>query len=178
MGLDLRKPGLTRILGKQNQPGLTDYLIGNTKLEDIVTKHSNLDIILSGTIPPNPSEIIMSKAFADLMEHLKREYDVIVMDTPPVGLVSDAYQLAQQSSATVFVIRQDFTVKEVLKDTLRTVRENGVTNTALIMNDINNNKTRYGYGYGYGNYGRYGKYARYGRYGYGVDKPYGGYAEE
>ncbi len=178
LGLDLRKPGLTRILGKQNQPGLTDCLIGNAKLEDVVTRYNNLDIVLSGTIPPNPSEIIMSKEFADLMERLKREYDVIVMDTPPVGLVSDAYQLAQQSSATVFVIRQDFTVKEVLKDTLRSIKENGITNTALIMNDINNTKTRYGYGYGYGNYGRYGKYARYGRYGYGVDKPYGGYAED
>ena len=183
LGFDLRKPGLSKVLNIQDKQGITDYLIGNCKLDDIVTKQGDLDVIGSGTVPPNPSELIMSEECAQMMATLKQAYDVIIIDTPPIGPVSDAFLLTQMSDATIFVIRQDYTSKEALKDALNALAENGTKNATLVMNDINNSKTRYGYGYGYGGYGRYGKYGKYGKgygygYGYSEDRTYGGYVDE
>ncbi len=97
------------------------------------------------------------------------------MDTPPVGLVSDAILLSHMADTTMFVIRQDYTNKNALKFTLEQLSENNLKNPAVVLNDINSKKTRYGYGYGYGNYGKYGHY---GHYGYGNKHGYGyGYTE-
>lgn len=172
LGFDLRKPGLSKVLNIENKEGITDYLIGNCKLEDIIVKVGDLYVIGSGTVPPNPSELIVSAECHEMMEKLKESFDVIVMDTPPVGLVSDAILLSQMADTTMFVIRQDYTNKNALKFTLEQLSENNLKNPAVVLNDINSKKTRYGYGYGYGNYGKYGHYGHYGygnKHGYGYD---------
>ncbi len=178
LGFDLRKPGLSKLLGLSDHVGISDYLIGNCTLEEAITSHYGMDVMCTGTIPPNPSELIMSPACEQMMEELKSVYDVIIIDTPPVGPVSDVFLVTRWSDANIFVVRQDYTVKEAFKDALNSVKDNEIGNVALVVNDINNSKSRYGYGYGYGHYGHRSKYGKYG-YGYGYgDKSYGDYVEE
>lgn len=176
MGFDLRKPGLSKVAGIISKQGITDYLIGNCELDDIITRVGDLDIIGSGTIPPNPSELIQSEECQKMMEKLKERYDIIVIDTPPISLVSDALQLTSSADVTMFVVRQDYTEKPALDYSLTCLQENNVANASIVVNDINSKGTRYGYGYGnYGFYGRYGKYGKYGKYGakYGHGYGYG-----
>ena len=173
LGFDLRKPGLTKDLKLEGKQGITDYLIGECSLEDITVKVGNLDVIGSGTIPPNPAELIESEQCMQLIETLKTMYDVIVIDTPPVGLVIDPLLVAKWADAILFVVRQDYTNKSALKYCIEDLQSSNVNNFMIVMNDINNKKSRYGYGYGYGGYGRYGKYGKYGKYGYGKYGKYG-----
>lgn len=175
IGLDLRKPGLSKVTGIMGHQGVTDYIIGNCGLEDIICKYGDLHIIGSGTIPPNPSELLQSDECRIMFEKLKQMYDVIVIDTPPISLVSDALQLTNMANVTMFVVRQDYTEKQAVEYSLECLNENNVTNAAIVVNDINSRKTRYGYGYGnYGHYGKYGRYGKYGTYGkYGDKSGYG-----
>lgn len=177
MGFDLRKPGLSKVTGLINHMGITDYLIGNCQLDDIISESGNLHIIGSGTVPPNPSELIQSDECRKMMELIKERYDYIVLDTPPISLVSDALQLTEIADVTMFVVRQDYTEKQAVDYSLECLKESNAKNVAIIVNDINSRKTRYGYGYGnygsYGKYGRYGKYGSYGKYGYGYGNKYG-----
>lgn len=176
LGFDLRKPGLSKIAGLTNHVGITDYLIGNCELGEIISKSGDLDVIGSGTIPPNPSELIQSEECRKMIERLKEMYDVIVIDTPPISLVSDALQLTSMADVTMFVVRQDYTEKPAVSYSLDCLNESNVVNASIVVNDINSRKTRYGYGYGnygyYGRYGRYGKYGSYGKYGnkYGYEE--------
>lgn len=182
LGFDLRRPGLAKLLDIADHVGITDYLIGNCTLDEAITHHNSLDVLGSGTIPPNPSELIISDSCEKMMDELKEKYDIIIIDTPPIGSVSDAFLLMKWSDANVIIVRQDYTIKDVLKQSLKTVNDNEISNVAVIINDINNRNTRYGYGYGYGGYGRYGKYGHYGKYGYGKygygDDTYGSYEEK
>lgn len=178
LGFDLRRPGLSKLLGLKNHAGISDYLIGNCSLEEAISNYNGMDVIGSGTIPPNPSELIMSDACAKMMETLKSIYDVIIIDTPPVGPVSDVFLLTRWSDANVFIVRQDYTFKEAFKEALESINDNQLTNVGIVVNDINNSKTRYGYGYGYGSYGHGSKYGKYGYNGYDDEQTYGGYVDE
>ncbi len=177
LGFDLRKPGLSKHIGAEKSTGLSNYIVGNVGLnEAIVNISPNFDVLPGGAIPPNPSELIASQKVKDLFEYLKTAYDVIIVDTPPMGVVSDGFQILRFCNALVFVVRQDYTEKDALKFTLDTLAEENFRNAAIILNDVNSTKSRYnssGYGYGYGY--RYG-YGR--RYGYGAKYTksyYGGY---
>ena len=118
LGLDLRKPKIHKYLEIQNTSGLSNYLIGNKKLEDIIKKTiiSNVDLIPSGPIPPNPSELIANGVIKGLISELKNKYDYILLDTPPIGLVTDATILATCSDATFYLIRHEETAKQYLKN--------------------------------------------------------------
>ncbi len=180
LGFDLRKPGLNKIFDINKKQGISDYLIGNCALQDIITHTESLDVVGSGTIPPNPSELILSSECSDMMKLMQEQYDVIIIDTPPLGLVTDALQIAKWADALLFVVRQDYTEKDAMKYSLGMLKDNGIENVNIIINDINSKKSRYGYGYGYGgSYGKYGRYG-YGKYGYGKKYGYGygyGYGE-
>lgn len=166
LGFDLRKPGMSKVLNIENVDGLSNYIVGAATLNDIIVNVAeNLDVLPSGVIPPNPAELIESPKCIELINELKGRYDVIVIDTPPIGLVSDAYTIARWCDCLLFVVRQDFTLKEVFKYSVSSLNDEKLKNVGLIVNDINNEKARYGYGYGH--YGRYGKKYGYG-YGYGV----------
>lgn len=114
VGLDLRKPKIFGDFDLDNSFGVVNYLIGQKTADEIIqkTRISYLDVITSGPIPPNPAELILGESMKDLLDDLKRKYDYIILDTPPVGLVSDALELAQFCDATLYVVRQNVTKKE------------------------------------------------------------------
>ena len=161
IGMDLRKPKLHDDFGISNNVGVVNYLIGQKSLEEVIqkTKITNLDIITSGPTPPNPSELILSEQTAHLMEQLKKEYDYIVIDTPPVGLVADSIELFSFSDAIMYIIRQNYTERGMPKMIHDKYKSGEVKNISFVFNDFS---VKDAYGYGYGGYG-YG----YGGYGYG-----------
>lgn len=157
LGLDLRKPRLADEFNLKNQIGVVNYLIKQNSLDEITnpTQIPNLDVILSGPIPPNPSELILSDAMKELIIELKQKYDYIVLDTPPVGLVSDALELAQYADVTLYIVRQNYTKKEMITLLNTRIKRGELSNASIILNGYENKAkygTAYGYGYGYGAY--------------------------
>jgi capsular exopolysaccharide synthesis family protein len=169
LGLDLRKPKIFDDFNIKNDIGVVNYLIGQKTLGEVI-QHTHipfLDVITSGPIPPNPSELILGESMKEMMERLKKEYDYIILDTPPVGLVSDALELAQFCDVTLYVVRQNFTKKEMLTLLNNRSKRGELNNISIIFNGYEN-KAKYGVGYGYG-------------YGYGYSYGYGygsGYHED
>lgn len=155
IGLDLRKPRLADEFNLSNQTGVVNYLIKQKTLSEIInpTEIPNLDVILSGPIPPNPSELIISEAMKELIEELKQKYDYIILDTPPVGLVSDALELVQYADVTLYIVRQNYTKKDMITLLNTRVKRGELNNTSIVLNGYEN-KAKYGtaYGYGYGVY--------------------------
>ena len=163
LGLDLRKPKIFDDFNIQNDVGAVNFLIGQKKLEEVI-QHTHipfLDVITSGPIPPNPSELILGDSMKEMMQELKKKYDYIIMDTPPVGLVSDALELSQFSDVILYIVRQNFTKKEMLTLLNNRNKRGELNNVSIIFNGYEN-KAKYGVGYGYG----YGYSYGYG-YGYG-----------
>lgn len=172
IGLDLRKPRLNRLLDTSQGEGLSSFLIGEVNFEDIIcrTGVENLFFVPSGAIPPNPSELIESERMKLFMEMARKEYDYVVVDTPPVGVVSDALLLGSFADVNIFVIRQKFSFKSTLELIQNISDKNELRNLTIAVNDIHISGyygygLRYGYGfyqgygynYGYGQYGSYGK---------------------
>ena len=161
IGLDLRKPKLFDEFNLTNEVGIVNYLIKQKNVDEIIN-HTHipfLDVIISGPIPPNPAEMIMSDRMKDLIDELKQKYDYIILDTPPVGIVSDALELAQYSDVVLYIVRQNFTKKEMITSLNNRVKRGELNNTSVILNGFEN-KAKYGAGYGYG-------------YGYGYGSGYG-----
>lgn len=158
IGLDLRKPKIFEDFNLDNNLGVTNYLINQNSLNDIIkiTKIPNLDLISSGPIPPNPSELIICERMRELISELKSRYDYIILDTPPVGLVSDATELVEYADITLYVIRQNYSKKDMVKLLNNRLERGELKNLSIILNCYQNNAKygySYGYGYGYGNYG-------------------------
>lgn len=155
IGLDLRKPRLADEFNLKNQTGVVNYLIKQNSLAEITnsTQIPNLDVILSGPIPPNPSELILSDAMKELIIELKQKYDYIILDTPPVGLVSDALELAQYADVTLYIVRQNYTKKDMITLLNTRIKRGELANASIVLNGYEN-KAKYGtaYGYGYGAY--------------------------
>lgn len=166
VGLDLRKPKIFDDFNLKNNVGAVNYLIGQSTLEEITqsTKIPYLDVITSGPVPPNPSELIMGESMSELMEELKNKYDYVILDTPPVGLVTDAVELSSYVDVTLYVMRQNFTKKEMVNLLNNRVKRDELNNVSIILNGFQN-KAKYGAGYGYG-------------YGYGYGAYSNGYHEE
>ena len=160
VGLDLRKPKMHSDFNADNSIGIVNYLIGEKSLEEVIEKSGidNLDLITSGPVPPNPSELLISDYATKLFENLKEKYEYIIIDTPPVGLVADALELFKYANAIMYMIRQDYTQRGMPK-MIDGKYENGeVKNISYVLNDFevkNRYGEGYGYGYGYG-YGKYG----------------------
>jgi capsular exopolysaccharide synthesis family protein len=168
IGLDLRKPKLFDEFNLTNEVGVVNYLIKQKTVDEIInhTQIPFLDVITSGPIPPNPAEMIMSDGMKELIEELKQKYDYIILDTPPVGLVSDALELAQYCDVTLYIVRQNFTKKDMITLLNNRVKRGELNNTSIILNGFQN-KAKYGAGYGYG----YG-------YGYGSTTYANGYTDD
>jgi capsular exopolysaccharide synthesis family protein len=159
VGLDLRKPKIFDDFNLDNDFGVVNYLIGQKTLNEVtqITKIPFLDVITSGTIPPNPSELIMGETMLEFMKELKNKYDYIILDTPPVGLVTDAVELSIFADVTLYVMRQNVTKKEMVNLLNNRVMREELSNVSIIINGYENKAkygygNRYGYGYGYGNY--------------------------
>lgn len=160
IGCDMRKPKIFDDFKLKNDIGLSTYLSGQEdNWEKIVKKsdYENLDIIVSGPIPPNPSELLFSINFEKLIKELKTTYDVIILDTPPVGLVSETLDLLTLVDFTLFVFRQNYSEKSFIDAVNGLKEQKGVKNLYAIFNGLDASKVSYGgygysYGYGYGYY--------------------------
>ncbi|MEA3418051.1 MAG: polysaccharide biosynthesis tyrosine autokinase [Campylobacterota bacterium] len=157
LNLDMRKPMLHKEFGLRNNEGLSTVLSNHALLSDVIqhSAYEDLDIISSGPVPPNPSELIQSKRMDDVIEKLKSVYDIIIMDTPPIGVVTDAHTLIHLADATVYVIRSEYAKKGFLRNVEKLHRTEGIQGLGVVLNDVNMKKYAYGYGYGYGYGGEY-----------------------
>jgi len=156
--VDLRKPKLAEDFGLDNKLGLVHYLIKQKQPEELIqqTKYDNLDILLSGPVPPNPSELLLSDETSTLMNYLRENYEYIILDAPPIGAVSDAQELFKFSDTILYLVRQGYTEKGLLKMIETKYKRKEVANISYVLNDFTFSK-RHGYGYGYGTYD-YGYY--------------------
>jgi len=157
IGLDLRKPRVHAILKSDNGNGMSTYLSGNATFEEVIvpTQIPNLFFASSGPVPPNPSELIGSARMAEFITRARNEFDTVIIDTPPVGIVTDALLLGQLANVTLFVIRQRYTTRGYVSMLDEIYRKGEMSNIALIINDISATGyygygLRYGYTLGYG----------------------------
>ena len=157
--LDIRKPKLANLLGLSNGPGITLYLSGYVSEEELVRPsgiHENLSIITSGAIPPNPNELLAKPKLDDLINQLREEYDYILIDTSPIGIVSDGFLLNRLADVNLFIARVGYTPRKCIEEAEVYHRENKLKRMYFILNsvDLNSPEYRYGmnkkYGYGYG----------------------------
>jgi capsular exopolysaccharide synthesis family protein len=162
LGFDLRKSGLDNIFGINNTEGLSNYLSGQISLDQIIHTtdlSENLFIITGGRIPPNPQELLLGETLSHLFDQLKEQFDCIIIDTSPVGLISDAMILDRFSDVTLYVIRQNFTPKDRIKHINELYKSKRLKNIGVVVNGIKDKHWNgYGYSYGYGLYKYYAKY--------------------
>ena len=173
IGLDLRKPRMDKVFDFGNDKGMSTYLSGNSSYEEIIkeTEIKNLYYVPAGPRPPNPAELIEGNLMKEFLSRAKQEYDFILIDTPPVGLVTDGLLLAKIVDINIFIVRQRYTSKNSL-DMMEQLRQQGeLKNIAIVMNDISLSGY-YGYGMRYNYYNSYGYH--YGNTYYG-SRYYGGY---
>ena len=185
LGLDIRKPALGRLFDiTDRQAGITTLLTKEHVTEaDLKSQirpsgvNKNLDLLLAGPVPPNPTEMLARPNLGEVFGMLKKEYDYIILDTAPVGLVTDTIQVGKFADVTVFVCRADYTPKASIGLINSLHDDKKMNNICIVINGIDMSKKKYGYYYGYGKYGKYGRYG-YGRYGgsYGNYGNYGNYA--
>lgn len=175
VGLDIRKPRLAELFEiDDHHHGVTPLLLNDTNSWEDIRKqilpsgiNDNLDLLMSGPVPPNPSELIARSSLDNIIDQLKEHYDYILIDTAPVGLVSDTLQIGRLADATIYLCRADYTAKSSFNLINSLSKEKKLPNISLVLNGVDLSKKKYGYYYGYGKYGKYG------RYGYGSYKSYG-----
>jgi tyrosine-protein kinase Etk/Wzc len=157
IGLDLRKPKIAEDFNMVNDKGLSTCLSSNISWKDVVkpSGFEGLDVILSGPIPPNPAELLLQDKFGEIIKEIKENYDIVVFDCPPVGLVSETKQLFVFADINFFVFRQGFSNKGNTQILNNLVEKGGVSKIYGILNDVHLDK-KYGYGYGYGYGNNYG----------------------
>jgi len=150
LGFDLRKHGLKEYLDIPLTRGISEVLIGTHSIDEVVTHcRENLDVITAGTLPPNPSDLIDSEATVALIAELRQRYDYIVIDTSPVGLVTDALPLAAMADINLFVVRPGHTLKKALAPTFHQLQKSGVATIGIVLNAIDPTEQHVSYGYGY-----------------------------
>lgn len=181
---DLRRPKLGRLLSISNTSGLSNLLVDNTQMDVTIVSHARhgIDVLLSGDIPPNPSELLASAKMQKLLETLRQQYEYIILDTPPVNMVVDAVVLADQCDGVLFVVKAEQSERGAVIHAVEQLEYAKAKILGFLLNGISPDsgvgygKYRYRqYGrYGYGRYGRYGRYSRYGGY-YGGYSYYGGH---
>lgn len=157
VGLDMRKPRVHEVLNAGNGHGMSHFLSNNSSFEDVIveTDIKNLFFAPSGPVPPNPAELVASPRMAEFITRARNEYDIIIIDTPPVGIVTDALLLGQLANVTLFVIRQRYTTRESVSLLNDIYLKGEMSNIALVVNDISASGyygygLRYGYSLGYG----------------------------
>lgn len=159
IGLDLRKPTLHERLSLPNKTGASNCLIGQGSYEDYIQHtdvHPKFHVLTSGPIPPNPSELLSNGRLPKMLAELRQEYDYILIDSPPFGLVTDSALIAEHVDATLYIVRFNYTLVDHLKRIGELHKARRFQNLSIIFNGVNYG-IGYGYGYGYGGYG-YGYY--------------------
>lgn len=157
---DMRRPSIAKVLGLNNtHPGLSMLVLGMERIENCVYKieGSALDVLTAGSIPPNPLELLLSDKFRELLAQLGEVYDTIILDSPPVQLVSDAVVLASMATGVVFVLKADATPFQLARRAIRTLQRGGASMYGIVLNQANFKDEEY-----YGGYGKYNYHAYYG----------------
>ena len=149
LDIDLRKSSIHKEFNVKNNIGITNYITKQNTLDEVIkdTGVKNLDIITTGNLPPNPSELILSNAFTELLDELRTKYDYIIMDTPPAGIVTDAVILMNYSDISFYIVRNNYTKKEFVKDIDKISKEHSNNKVGIILNGVEVGKE-----YGYGSY--------------------------
>ena len=176
VGLDIRKPGLNKVFQLSNKErGITQYLSNpETDLMELVQPsdvNKNLFILPGGTVPPNPTELLARNGLDRAIETLKKNFDYVILDTAPIGMVTDTLLIGRVADLSVYVCRDDYTHKAEYTLINELSFEKKLPNLCTVINGVDLKKRKYGYYYGYGKYGKhygYGKRYGYG-YGYGQD---------
>ena len=164
IGADLRKPKIHEDFGVDETIGLSTYLINKCSVKELIQKSEvdAMDIITSGPTPPNPAELLDNPRMGQLIKDLQKEYAYIVIDTPPIGLVTDGVSLMKYADINLLMVRHRYSKKKMLSIANNLFENKRVNNLNIIINDYEYSQSVYGYGYGYG---------------YGVDG-YGYYEED
>ena len=154
---DLRCPNIGKLLEQNEKKGLSNILVNDCSIKEAVfeTKYQNLDVILSGSIPPNPTELLASDSMQSLIDELSKEYDYIFFDAPPVNVVTDAVIISRISSGVVVVCRQYVADKKMLSAAIDKLKFADAKILGIVLNDVSVSKS------GYGRYGKYGVYSSY-----------------
>ncbi len=149
--LDMRKPKLHQAFDLVNDRGMSTLLIGRNTLEECIcpTSVENISVIPAGPTPPNPSELLLRRELDDLIVTLQETYDIVLIDSPPVGLVTDGIIIMQKVDLPIYVVRSEYSKRVYLKNITKLVKTNGFRNLSVILNGMDKFKT-YGYGYAYG----------------------------
>ena len=176
VGLDIRKPGLNKVFNiPRKGVGITQYLANPEKnLMDLVQLSDvskNLYILPGGTVPPNPTELLARDGLDKAIEMLKKNFDYVILDTAPVGMVTDTLLIGRVADLSVYVCRADYTHKNEYTLINELAENNKLPNLCTVINGLDLKRRKYGYYYGYGKYGKYYGYGK--RYGYGY-----GYGEQ
>ena len=179
VGLDIRKPGLNKIFQiSHKEKGITQYL-ANPEHTDLLslcqpsTISANLYILPGGTVPPNPTELVARKALDKAIEILKANFDYVILDTAPIGMVTDTQLIARVADLSVYICRAGYTHKSHYELINELKKDHKLPNLCTLINCIDMNQRKNGYYYGYGKYGKYGKYGYGKKYGYGYGYGYG-----
>ena len=178
VGLDIRKPGLNKVFNlSTKEQGITQFLTNpKQNIMELVQQsdiNSNLFILPGGAVPPNPTELLARKGLEEAIEQLKQHFDYIVLDTAPVGMVTDTQLISRVADLTVYVCRADYTRKSEFALVNELATTNKLPRISVAINGLDLKKKKYGYYYGYGKYGKYYGYGK--RYGYGYG--YGEHSE-
>ncbi len=163
MELDLRKPKISKMFNLNSPLGFSSYIIGQSELKDAIVPskvHDSLFVMPSGPLPPNPAELLMMAKTKEMFGVLRNHFDYIIVDTAPVGLVTDAQITGANADATIYVVRQDYTFKQQIELVNDMYKNKKLPSMSIVVNDVKASKSAYGYGYGYGYGYSYG-------YGYG-----------
>jgi tyrosine-protein kinase Etk/Wzc len=182
VGLDIRKPRLAELFEIDDKNhGITNLLVKDNPTWDMIQSqilpsgiNNNLELLMAGPIPPNPAELVARQSLDEIFAELRHHYDYILVDTAPVGLVTDTLRVGSVCDATVYMCRADYTPKESFDMINGLSTSNKLPKMSIVINGIDMSKKKYGYYYGYGKYGKYGKYARYNSK-YGNYSSYGSY---
>lgn len=183
VGLDIRKPRLAHLFGIDDEShGITNLLMKeNPTWEQIESQilpsgiNNHLCILPAGPIPPNPAELVARQSLDDIFKVLRENFDYIIVDSAPAGIVTDTLAIARVCDMTIYMCRADYTPKDSIDLINDFANEHKLPKVSIVLNGIDLSKKKYGYYYGYGRYGRYGKYGR-NRKGYGYYSHYGSYS--
>jgi capsular exopolysaccharide synthesis family protein len=169
MEFDIRKPKIISGLDLKRKMGITNYIIGSASFDELPVKVEGVDnfyVIPCGPIPPNPAELLLSPRLAELIQYAKRNFEVVILDTAPIGLVSDAINLAAFADCTIYIVRRGHTPRRLLGLVNDLYVNKKLPALSILLNDVKADGGQYG-----------GYYGGYGYYGYGYNKN-GGYIED
>jgi capsular exopolysaccharide synthesis family protein len=156
--MDIRKPAINRRFNVHQPIGVTNYLINECTLDEIihVIPEVNYDVIFVGTVPPNPAELIRSDKIIEMINELRKRYDYIILDSSPIGLVTDSFSLASLSDVNLLIVRNNKTNKDFFKNIVNQIVTDKLANFYVVFTDVETDGNYYSYKYGYSS--KYGYY--------------------